>query len=71
AAPLRLALHPAGADQLALRVLKRRGPPLLSPLHLALPPVLPAAALRRAQAWEDADAQAQPLLRAASFINLA
>jgi protein ImuA len=70
AAPLRLALHPAGADQLALRVLKRRGPPLLAPLHLALPPVLPPAALRRAQAWEEANAQATPL-RAASFINLA
>ena len=69
AAPLRLALHPAGADQLALRMLKRRGPPLLAPLHLALPPVLSAAALRRAQAWDDA-AAAQPL-RAAAFINLA
>lgn len=75
AAPLRLALHPAGADQLALRVLKRRGPPLLAPLHLALPPVLSVAALRRAQAGEEL--QAQPLhvhhqpLRGATFINLA
>lgn len=72
AAPLRLALHPAGADQLALRVLKRRGPPLLAPLHLALPPVLSAAALRRAQAWDGADeAQTPQPLRAATFINLA
>ncbi|MGY4830250.1 translesion DNA synthesis-associated protein ImuA [Sphaerotilaceae bacterium SBD11-9] len=66
AAPLRLALHPAGADQLALRVLKRRGPPLLAPLHLSLPPVLSAAALRRAQMGGDAVP-----LRAATFINLA
>ncbi len=72
AAPLRLALHPAGADQLGLRVLKRRGPPLLAPLHLALPPVLSAAALRRAQAWDGADeAQTPQPLRAATFINLA
>ena len=68
AAPLRLALHPAGADQLALRLLKRRGPPLLAPFHLALPPVLSAAALRRAQAGDDAS---QLPLRAATFINLA
>jgi protein ImuA len=74
AAPLRLALHPAGADQLALRVLKRRGPPLLAPLHLALPPVLSAAAARRAQFGEDVAEGAEgalPGLRAATFINLA
>lgn len=70
AAPLRLALHPAGADQLALRVLKRRGPPLLAPVHLALPPVLSAAALRRAQAWDGTEEEARPL-HAATFINLA
>jgi protein ImuA len=70
AAPLRLALHPAGADQLGLRVLKRRGPPLLTPVHLALPPVLSAAALRRAQAWDGTEEAHQPL-HAASFINLA
>ncbi len=39
-APLRLVLAPAGIDVLALRVLKRRGPALAQPLHLALPPVL-------------------------------
>jgi protein ImuA len=32
AAPLRLALQPAGADRLALHLLKRRGPPLAAPL---------------------------------------
>lgn len=40
AAPLRLLLQPAGVDGLALRLLKRRGPPLAQVLRLALPPVL-------------------------------
>jgi protein ImuA len=72
AAPLRLALHPAGPDQLALRVLKRRGPALLAPLHLALPPVLSEQAVRRAQfGSEDEEASTLAPLRAASFINLA
>jgi protein ImuA len=71
AAPLRLALHPAGADQLALRVLKRRGPPLLAPLHLALPPVLSAAAATRAAFGHEAAGDALPGLRAATFVNLA
>jgi protein ImuA len=48
AAPLRLALRAGGADTLALRVLKRRGPPLETPLCLALPPVLSATASQRA-----------------------
>jgi protein ImuA len=48
AAPLRLGLRPSGADALAVRVLKRRGPPLEMPLRLALPPVLSIAAQRRA-----------------------
>lgn len=39
-APLRLLLASAGPDQLQLQLLKRRGPPLLQPLTLALPPVL-------------------------------
>jgi protein ImuA len=39
-APLRLLLQPAGLDGLAVRLLKRRGPPLAEPLRLALPPVL-------------------------------
>jgi len=41
AAPLRLLLQPAGIDDLSLRLLKRRGPPLAEPLRLALPSVLP------------------------------
>lgn len=40
-APLRLALRAAGPDRLAVRVLKRRGPPQAQPLRLQLPPVLP------------------------------
>lgn len=39
-APLRLLLQPAGVDGLALRLLKRRGPPLAQTLTLQLPPVL-------------------------------
>ncbi|WP_119355276.1 translesion DNA synthesis-associated protein ImuA, partial [Azohydromonas sediminis] len=39
-APLRLALAAAGADRLAVRVLKRRGPPRAQPLSLVLAPVL-------------------------------
>ncbi len=49
-APLRLLLGAAGADRLAVRVLKRRGPPLAQPLVLALAPVLPPAARARAEA---------------------
>jgi len=40
AAPLRLLLQGAGIDWLSVRVLKRRGPPLMQPLMLALPPIL-------------------------------
>jgi protein ImuA len=35
-APLRLALHPEGSDVLTVRILKRRGPPLLQTLSLSL-----------------------------------
>lgn len=49
ASPLRLALQPAGADALRVRLLKRRGPPLEQPLHLALPPVLSPLAAQRAR----------------------
>jgi protein ImuA len=49
-APLRLALHNAGIDELALRVLKRRGPALAGTLRLALPPVLAPALRARADA---------------------
>lgn len=48
AAPLRLALRPAGADVLAVRVLKRRGPLLESPISVELPPVLSPTAQQRA-----------------------
>src|SRR5512139_527566 len=49
-APLRLLLAAAGADRLALRVLKRRGPPLTRVLELALAPVLsPTGRARAAQ----------------------
>lgn len=70
AAPLRLALRPCGADQLAVQVLKRRGPPLLAPVHLSLPPVLSEAAQRRAQAVHAERETARPLA-AATFVNLA
>ena len=71
AAPLRLGLRPAGADVLAVQVLKRRGPPLESPLHIALPPVLGSAALRRAQEGQRSAAMEPVALRAAAFVNLA
>ena len=47
-APLRLLLAAAGADELRLHLLKRRGPPLAQPLILALAPVLSASARVRA-----------------------
>jgi protein ImuA len=47
AAPLRLALQAAGADRLALRILKRRGPPPGGVLQIELPPPrLPVEMLR-------------------------
>lgn len=68
AAPLRLALAPAGADVLSVRLLKRRGPPLEAPLRLALPPVLTSAAVRqRARAG----VRPAPNLRTATFVDLA
>jgi protein ImuA len=79
AAPLRLALRAGGADVLALRLLKRRGPPLEAPLLLALPPVLSGVARQRAQAGVKNGALQRPPetagetagLPAATFINLA
>ena len=47
ASPLRLALSAAGADRLQVRVVKRRGPPVLEPVTLELPSALSAAAKRR------------------------
>lgn len=49
-APLRLTLSPAGADTLALRIVKRRGPPSTTALHLELMPTLSAQARARARA---------------------
>ena len=67
AAPLRLALRPSGADALALRVLKRRGPPLEVPLQIELSPVLCRSARQRASAG----VVQPPALHAATFVNLA
>ena len=53
-APLRLLLQPAGADNLVLRLLKRRGPQQAQPLRLALPPVLPAHLQAQLQAQAEA-----------------
>lgn len=72
AAPLRLALRVAGPDRLAVRLLKRRGPPLETPVVLELPAVLSATARQRALALVPAHAEpaGQPL-PAATFVNLA
>jgi protein ImuA len=71
AAPLRLALLPAGADRLALHLLKRRGPPLAVPLYLALPPVLSAAARGKAALARSAGVGVPaPPLRSAAFVDL-
>jgi protein ImuA len=78
AAPLRLALRPAGADVLAVRVLKRRGPLLERPLLLELPPARPLTTPRPASVGVTevagharAGAAPHPGLRAATFVNLA
>ena len=77
AAPLRLALRANGADALAVRVLKRRGPLLEAPLQITLPPVLSEVAQQRARAGvmpADAKANASTKpgsLHAATFVNLA
>jgi protein ImuA len=49
-APLRLLLHSAGIDELAVRVLKRRGPALARPLRIDLPPVVAPVLKARAEA---------------------
>jgi protein ImuA len=68
ASPLRLSLHAGGADQLRVRIFKRRGPPLEAPLQLALPTVLSEAARRRA---ESAVPEPGRGLREAIFVNFA
>lgn len=76
AAPLRLALRPGGGDQLLLRLLKRRGPPLEGTLQLDLPPVLSSVAAQRAQAAvagagvDRTASTSEAELPAATFINL-
>lgn len=82
-APLRLGLRPAGAgvmaspgtdalpgaEQLAIHLLKRRGPPRLQPLALNLPPVWSPT---RAHAPGPAmNGEALPALRPATFVNFA
>jgi protein ImuA len=64
AAPLRLALRAAGPDRLALRVLKRRGPPLETAIHLALPPVVSELGLQRSRV------EIARELPAATFVDL-
>ena len=66
ASPLRLGLRAGGADRLQVSVLKRRGPPLESVVQLELPPVLSAAARRRAES----DVHV-PALQAATFVSFA
>lgn len=68
ASPLRLSLHAGGADRLRVRILKRRGPPLETPLQLALPAVLSEAARRRAQSVVREPVRG---LREAVFVNFA
>lgn len=62
-APLRVVLQPAGGDELALQIVKRRGPAMGQPLRLALAPVLSERALAKARllpvvAWRAAPATA-------------
>jgi protein ImuA len=76
ASPLRLALQPGGADRLQVRILKRRGPPLESPLQLDLPPALSNAARRRSdsglkQAGERQAGHDRGSLEVATFVNFA
>lgn len=67
AAPLRLSLRAAGPDALALRLLKRRGPPLETPITLALPPVLSEAAHVRRRVERMASV---PSLAVATFVDI-
>jgi protein ImuA len=59
-APLRLLLASAAPDVLRVRLLKRRGPPLVRPLDVALAPVLAAPALARSRAGRRALPAAVP-----------
>nr|HET7860240.1 translesion DNA synthesis-associated protein ImuA [Caldimonas sp.] len=68
AAPLRVALHAGGGDRVRLQIVKRRGPPLASPLELALPSVLSAAARRRSANGSGGKTRRLP---AATFVDVA
>lgn len=70
AAPLRLALEAGGADRLRVHLLKRRGPPLESPLELALPAVLSATAARRSPRAAAAVRAPAASLAGATFVDL-
>lgn len=68
-APLRVTLQPAGADDLALRIVKRKGPAMAQALCLKLAPVLSPRALARAQTLprpRDVDAAADTAADAAT-----
>lgn len=67
AAPLRVTLSAAGPDELSLRIVKRRGPPLLEPLVVPLLSVLSEAA--RARASQSADAAASEPSAAAVVVK--
>ena len=74
AAPLRLALHPDGADAFAVRVPKRRGPPLDAPRQIMLPTVLSKVARQRTQAGvaqveTNASARQRSRLRTFTFVD--
>ena len=74
ASPLRLGLRAAGVDQLAVSLFKRRGPPLLKPVHLRLPPMLSPIAARRTAAAAEVEVMASAVsarLSSATFVNLA
>jgi protein ImuA len=57
-APLRVTLQPAGADDLFLQIVKRKGPAMAQPLRLTLAPVLSQRALARANALLPPEAEA-------------
>ena len=70
AAPLRLALEAGGADRLRVHLLKRRGPPLETPIALALPAVLSAVAARRSPRAAEPARAAESMLAGATFVDL-
>jgi protein ImuA len=71
AAPLRLQLAVDGPDALRVQIFKRRGPPLLQPLQLILPPVLAGVTLARAQAGRNPGVRAAAAAKAATPGTLA